>query len=59
MSVLDNVMLAPVKLKGLKPSIVRAKSLELLDMVDMSHKAKAYPNQLTCSVRQPHFKHVV
>lgn len=52
MSVLDNVMLAPVKLKGLKPSIVKAKSLELLDMVGMSHKAKAYPNQLSGGQQQ-------
>ncbi|WP_031215176.1 amino acid ABC transporter ATP-binding protein [Marinomonas profundimaris] len=52
MSVLDNIMLAPLKLKGLNTSYVKNKALELLDMVGMSHKANAYPNQLSGGQQQ-------
>ncbi|MBJ7538608.1 amino acid ABC transporter ATP-binding protein [Marinomonas transparens] len=52
MSVLDNITLAPTKLKGLNASYVKTKALELLDMVGMSHKANAYPNQLSGGQQQ-------
>lgn len=52
MSVLDNITLAPSKLKNLKATQVKNKALELLDIVGLSHKADAYPSQLSGGQQQ-------
>lgn len=52
MSVLDNITLAPSKLKNLKATQVKNKGLELLDIVGLSHKADAYPSQLSGGQQQ-------
>jgi polar amino acid transport system ATP-binding protein len=52
LSVLDNITLAPTKLKRIPYSIAKKKALELLEMVGMSHKADAYPAQLSGGQQQ-------
>ena len=47
MSVLDNVALAPVLVKGLKRSHARELAMTLLERVGMQHKAGSFPSQLS------------
>ncbi|PZQ45602.1 MAG: amino acid ABC transporter ATP-binding protein [Rhodovulum sulfidophilum] len=47
MSVLDNVMLAPRKIRGLPKAEAEEKAHKLLERVDLGHKAGAYPAQLS------------
>ncbi|MFD0673800.1 amino acid ABC transporter ATP-binding protein [Cohnella sp. GCM10027633] len=46
-TVLENIMLAPVKVRGQSEEHARAKALELLDKVGLSEKADAKPNSLS------------
>ncbi|MBR4578976.1 MAG: ATP-binding cassette domain-containing protein [Oscillospiraceae bacterium] len=50
-SVLDNICF-PMELAGVKRDAARAKALELLDVVDLPDKAKAYPAQLSGGQKQ-------
>jgi ABC-type polar amino acid transport system ATPase subunit len=52
MTILDNIMLAPVKLKKLTPAEAKEKALTLLDRVGLRDKEKAYPNQLSGGQQQ-------
>ncbi|MFF7710975.1 ATP-binding cassette domain-containing protein [Pseudomonas sp. NPDC007930] len=52
MSVLDNIVLAPTKVRGLKGAAAKARAMELLDRVGMAHKAGAYPAQLSGGQQQ-------
>ncbi|MFA0927928.1 amino acid ABC transporter ATP-binding protein [Pseudomonas syringae pv. tagetis] len=52
LSVLDNIILTPTKVRGLKNSEARARAMELLDRVGMAHKAGAYPAQLSGGQQQ-------
>ncbi|RMV48426.1 Glutamine ABC transporter, ATP-binding protein [Pseudomonas syringae pv. helianthi] len=52
LSVLDNIILTPTKVRGLKNSEARARAIELLDRVGMAHKAGAYPAQLSGGQQQ-------
>ncbi|WP_439851633.1 amino acid ABC transporter ATP-binding protein [Pseudomonas syringae] len=52
LSVLDNIILTPTKVRGLKSSEARAKAMELLDRVGLAHKAGAYPAQLSGGQQQ-------
>jgi len=52
MSALQNVMLAPVKVKKLNDKTVRDHALELLSKVGLSDKAQAYPRQLSGGQQQ-------
>jgi polar amino acid transport system ATP-binding protein len=47
LTVLDNVMVAPVKVNGRPAHQVRPLALKLLDDVGLAGKADAYPNQLS------------
>jgi polar amino acid transport system ATP-binding protein len=47
LTVLDNVMVAPVKVNGRPAHQVRPLALKLLDGVGLAGKADAYPNQLS------------
>ena len=51
-TVLGNIMMAPVKLKGISKEAGRAKAMELLTMVHLEDKADAYPAQLSGGQKQ-------
>jgi polar amino acid transport system ATP-binding protein len=52
MTAVENVMEAPVQVKGLKKSAVRADALELLDKVGLAERANFYPSQLSGGQQQ-------
>ena len=52
MSVLENLMMAPVLLKRLNKSEARKHAVALLERVGMGHKADAYPGQLSGGQQQ-------
>ncbi|MEM8854867.1 MAG: amino acid ABC transporter ATP-binding protein [Pseudomonadota bacterium] len=52
MSVLDNVMIAPVKIRGRNKREVRAEAEALLAKVGLSDKLKQYPDQLSGGQQQ-------
>lgn len=51
-SVLENIMLAPVKVKGISLDTARQKGLELLKKVGLEEKANAYPDSLSGGQKQ-------
>ncbi len=51
-TVLENLTLAPMKLKGLRKSEANTIALELLEKVDISEKANAYPGTLSGGQQQ-------
>ena len=51
-TVLDNVILAPMLVRGLKRPIAEREGLALLDMVGLADKAKAMPAQLSGGQKQ-------
>lgn len=52
LTILDNITLAPMKVKGLSNEAARAKAMELLNRVGLSDKAQAYPAQLSGGQQQ-------
>ena len=52
MTVLENVMLAPVKLKGLSREEAKSRAEELLNRVGLLEKADAYPDTLSGGQKQ-------
>ena len=52
MTVLDNVTLAPVKVKGISRSAAENSARRILDMVGLSDKADAYPASLSGGQKQ-------
>ena len=42
-TVLENLTIAPIKVKGLSKSEAEKKAMELLDRVGLTNKAKSYP----------------
>ena len=52
MSVLENISLAPQKVRRLSDEAVRERGLRLLEKVGLSDKADAYPNQLSGGQQQ-------
>ncbi|MDR7032730.1 ectoine/hydroxyectoine ABC transporter ATP-binding protein EhuA [Mesorhizobium sp. BE184] len=52
MSVIDNVVMAPMLTKGVARPAAEKRAMELLDMVGMSAKAKAMPAQLSGGQKQ-------
>ncbi|GAC42555.1 amino acid ABC transporter ATP-binding protein [Paenibacillus popilliae] len=52
MSVLDNITLAPMKVKGKSKATAEAIAMELLKKVGLADKASAYPNQLSGGQKQ-------
>lgn len=52
LSVLDNIVLAPSKVKGLKGAAARKRAMELLERVGMAHKSGSYPAQLSGGQQQ-------
>jgi polar amino acid transport system ATP-binding protein len=52
MTILKNLTLAPVKLKGISKEEAEAEALKLLDRVGLKSRADAYPNQLSGGQKQ-------
>ncbi|MBO7358327.1 MAG: amino acid ABC transporter ATP-binding protein [Clostridia bacterium] len=52
MTILKNLTLAPVKLKGIGKEEAEAEALKLLDRVGLKARADAYPNQLSGGQKQ-------
>lgn len=52
MTILDNMTLAPVQVKGIKKQDAEEKALELLDRVGLKNRADAYPIQLSGGQKQ-------
>ena len=52
LTVLENITLAPNKLRNLKGAAAKQKAMELLDRVGLAHKAGAYPAQLSGGQQQ-------
>lgn len=51
-TVIDNIMLAPMKVRGLSKADARAVALALLDKVGLSDKVDSYPDQLSGGQQQ-------
>lgn len=51
-SVIENIMMSPVKVLGVKKNVARQQAGELLERVGMSHRANAYPVQLSGGQQQ-------
>lgn len=52
LSVLDNVMVGPVKLLGMSPESAEAQALDLLEQVGLQSKAGFFPSQLSGGQKQ-------
>ncbi len=52
LSVMDNITLAPKKLKGVSAEEAREKAVELLRRIGLEEKAESYPNQLSGGQKQ-------
>ena len=52
MTILDNMTLAPMKVKGVSKDEAEKKALELLDRVGLADRANAYPIQLSGGQKQ-------
>lgn len=52
LSVMDNITLAPRKLKGVSAEEAREKAVELLRRIGLEEKAESYPNQLSGGQKQ-------
>ena len=52
MTILENMTLAPIKVKGMAREAAEAKALELLDRVGLKDRAGAYPIQLSGGQKQ-------
>ena len=52
MTILDNMTLAPMKVKGMSKEEAEQKALELLDRVGLKDRANAYPIQLSGGQKQ-------
>jgi polar amino acid transport system ATP-binding protein len=52
LSVLDNIMLSPIRIKGVERSKAHDKAMLLLDRVGLSSKARAHPAQLSGGQQQ-------
>jgi polar amino acid transport system ATP-binding protein len=52
LSVLDNIMLSPIRVNGVRRYQAQETAMQLLDRVGLTHKAKAYPAQLSGGQQQ-------
>ena len=52
MSVMDNIILSPTKIRKLRKSAAKELAMNLLEKVGMAHKADAYPLQLSGGQQQ-------
>ncbi|MEZ2128639.1 MULTISPECIES: amino acid ABC transporter ATP-binding protein [unclassified Sinorhizobium] len=52
LSVVENVTISPIRVKGVAPNVAHEKALKLLDRVGLADKAGAYPGQLSGGQQQ-------
>ncbi len=52
LSVVENVSISPVRVKGVAANVAHEKALKLLDRVGLADKAQAYPGQLSGGQQQ-------
>ncbi|MCA1494342.1 amino acid ABC transporter ATP-binding protein [Ensifer sp. NBAIM29] len=52
LSVVENVTISPIRVKGVAPDVAHDKALKLLDRVGLADKAGAYPGQLSGGQQQ-------
>ncbi|MBY5746320.1 amino acid ABC transporter ATP-binding protein [Rhizobium leguminosarum] len=52
LSVVENVSMSPIRVKGVAPDVAEDKALTLLDRVGLADKARAYPGQLSGGQQQ-------
>lgn len=52
MTALENICLAPIKVKGLTPAAAKAQAMELLEKVGLADKADSYPDSLSGGQQQ-------
>ncbi|MGR4842965.1 amino acid ABC transporter ATP-binding protein [Rhizobium sp. LARHSG275] len=52
LSVIENVSMSPIRVKGVAPDVAEDKALKLLDRVGLADKARAYPGQLSGGQQQ-------
>jgi len=52
LTVLENVMIAPTKIRGRKPADVRPEALSMLEKVGLADKLQSYPDQLSGGQQQ-------
>ncbi|NKL64334.1 amino acid ABC transporter ATP-binding protein (plasmid) [Rhizobium leguminosarum] len=52
LSVVENVSMSPIRVKGVAPDVAQDKALKLLDRVGLADKARAYPGQLSGGQQQ-------
>lgn len=52
LSVLENLTLAPIKLRGMNEKTAQTKALELLRLVGLAEKANSYPDELSGGQQQ-------
>lgn len=52
LSVLENLTLGPIKLRGMEKTAAAAKALELLKLVGLAEKAHSYPDELSGGQKQ-------
>ncbi|MBQ6322301.1 MAG: amino acid ABC transporter ATP-binding protein, partial [Lachnospiraceae bacterium] len=51
-TILENLTIAPIMVKKMSPAEAEKKAMELLDVVGLSNRAKAYPVQLSGGQKQ-------
>ncbi|GAA4899313.1 amino acid ABC transporter ATP-binding protein [Tessaracoccus lubricantis] len=51
-TILDNVTMGPIKVRGLKPAAAKERAMELLKRVGVDHQAHKYPAQLSGGQQQ-------
>ena len=52
MNIIENIKLAPMKVKGMSDSEAKAKGMELLDQVGLADKSEAFPTNLSGGQQQ-------
>lgn len=52
LSVLENIMLSPIKVRGVKRTDARTRAMQLLERVGLAAKAESYPAQLSGGQQQ-------
>ena len=52
MTILKNMTIAPIKLRGETPEQAKAKAMQLLERVNLADRANAYPSQLSGGQKQ-------
>lgn len=52
MTVLKNIMIAPIKVKGISEEAAKQTAMKLLDQVGLANKANQYPDQLSGGQKQ-------